>query len=103
MNKEFAKIYNTESGQILITITAYGNGSEISIKFNDENSENEGIHELKLMFRAEDVKSGEARFVFESLSETTAHQLIAKAIENAQGGIVSGVMADIDDMKSVRH
>lgn len=103
MSKDFAKIYNTNLGQILITLIPYKNIAEISVRFNDDNNDDGGVHELKLMFDADSVKTGEPRMVFESLNEINAHQLIMQAIAKSENGIVQGTMADIDDIDSVRH
>jgi len=102
-NKQFAKLYETEVGQILITRVGFENGYVITIQFNEITDSGVGIHSFHMMFG--DSKKGEAesKEVFDRFTKTSVMMLIAQAIANAKIGITEGKMEDIDDLMAVKH
>ncbi len=95
---KFAKLYDTDTGQILITIINYQNAGEVSIQFNDGN---EGIHKFNLVFGNEEQYK--AQELFDKLDQSSAMQIIQKAIYNASIGITEGCAAELSDLFAVTH
>lgn len=98
---KFAKLFETETGQILITRLVFANGYVLAIQFNKDD---DGIHTFQMFFDDEN-NSGEVESLkmFNDLNETTVELLIAKVLTNVSKGITEGRMKDINDILETKH
>ncbi len=101
---KFAKLYDTDGGQILVTRISYGNGFGITIQFNDVDDEDEnGIHNFEMMFSSDEEGARKSQEAFEQFTESSAMMLIMKAVANAKIGITKGNIEELSDLMSTRH
>ncbi len=97
---KFAKLFDVETGQVLITIVKYLNAAELSVQFNDAVDE-DGIHRFNMLFVEKDKH--EAQEMFDDLNESNIHRLIQQVLQNAEHGITEGKAKDLADLIKTVH